>query len=270
MNNNKTEPKIKYALILGASSGFGAATARRMAGEGYHIFGVHLDRRATMPAVEQLIDELQSSNVEVHFYNINAADEEKRKNVVGDIREKIPPGNYLKLIMHSLAFGTLKPFLGDAPENSITRSNMIMTMDVMAHSLIYWVQELYWAGLIGYGSRIFAMTSHGSQNVVPFYGAVSAAKAALENHIRQLALELGDTGATANALKAGVTNTPALQKIPGHEAMIEAAQKRNPAGRLTTPEDVANTIAALSTADCQWINGEVIAVDNGESVMDKT
>ena len=160
--------------------------------------------------------------------------------------------------------------LDETPEKSISRSNMMMTMDVMAHSLVYWVQELYWADLLGHGSRIYAMTSHGSENVVPFYGAISAAKSALENHIRQLALELGGLGATAVALKAGVTNTPALQKIPGHQEMIDAATRRNPAGRLTTPEDVANIIAVLSTMDGQWINGEVIAVDNGESVMDKT
>ncbi|NIR49007.1 SDR family oxidoreductase, partial [candidate division KSB1 bacterium] len=135
-----------------------------------------------------------------------------------------------------------------------------------AHSLVYWVQELYWAKLLGFGSRIFAMTSHGSESVVPSYGAVSAAKSALENHIKQLALELGEIGVTANAIKAGVTDTPALQKIPGHQEMMKSAQSRNPSGRLTTPEDVANAIAALSTKDAQWINGGIIGVDYAESV----
>jgi enoyl-[acyl-carrier-protein] reductase (NADH) len=169
-----------------------------------------------------------------------------------------------------LAFGTLKPFIEDEKEKALNRSNVMMTMDVMAHSLVYWVQELYWAGLLGFGSRIFAMTSHGSENVVPFYGAVSAAKAALENHIKQLALELGKIGATANAIKAGVTDTPALQKIPGHQGMMKVALSRNPADRLTTPQDVANAISVLSGLDAQWINGGIIGVDFGESVIDIT
>ena len=143
-----------------------------------------------------------------------------------------------------------------------------MTLDVMAHSLVYWVQELFWAKLLGFGSRIFAMTSYGSHHVVPYYGAVSAAKAALESHIRQLAMELAPIGATANAIRAGVTNTPALQKIPAHAKMVHAAVERNPGRRLTTPEDVASALTALTSDDCQWINGDVISVDNGESVVD--
>ncbi|RMF59499.1 MAG: SDR family oxidoreductase [Calditrichaeota bacterium] len=269
MSSQPQEPTVKYALILGSSSGFGAATGLRLAREGYNIFGVHLDRKATMPQVEELMEKMRGYGSEVVFYNVNASDEEKRKEVVADIRQRIPEGNYIKMMLHSLAFGTLKPFIEKEPSKALTKANVVMTMDVMAHSLVYWTQELYWNNLLGFGSRIFAMTSHGSTTVVPYYGAVSAAKAALEAHIRQLALELGEIGATANAIKAGVTNTPALQKIPGHERMIEMATRKNPAGRLTTPEDVANAIAALCSMDAQWINGDVIAVDNGESVMDK-
>lgn len=258
----------KYALVLGCSSGFGAATAIRLAKEGYHIFGVHMDRKSTMYMVEEVTHEITKHGKKPKFFNSNAADERKRKEIVHKIREMIPGGEYLTVFMHSLAFGTLKHYLSDDRDLTINKKNMEMTLDVMAHSLVYWTQELYWANLLGHGSRVFAMTSYGSTNVVPYYGAVSAAKAALESHIRQLAMELAPIGATANALKAGVTNTPALQKIPGHEKMVHAAVERNPGRRLTKPEDLANAIAALSTSDCQWINGDVIAVDNGESVVD--
>ncbi len=268
MSQTKQEPEAKYALILGSSSGFGAATAIRLAREGYHIFGVHLDRRATMPIVEDVVSKIKEQGVEVVFYNANASDELKRKEIVEEIRAKIPQGVYVKVLLHSLAFGTLKPFIHPEAPSALNKGNIQMTLDVMAHSLVYWVQELFWHQLIGYGTRIFAMTSHGSNTAVPHYGAVSAAKAALEAHIRQLALELGEVGATANAIKAGVTDTPALRKIPGHERMIETALHRNPGNRLTTPEDIADVIALLSRPEAQWINGDVIAVDNAENVMD--
>jgi len=258
----------KSALILGCSSGFGGATAIRLAKDGYRIFGVHLDRKQTMYKVEEVKNEIKKYGKAPVFYNVNAAAAEKRKEVVHKIRQSIPESEYLTVFLHSLAFGTLKPFIADNPENVINQNNMDMTLDVMAHSLIYWAQELHWAKLLGYGTRIFAMTSYGSTHVVPYYGAVSAAKSALESHIRQLAMELAPLGVTANAIRGGVTNTPALQKIPGHEKMVHAAVERNPGRRLTTPEDVANAISVFSGEDCQWMNGNVIGVDNAESVVD--
>ena len=117
-------------------------------------------------------------------------------------------------------------------------------------------------------SRIFAMTSEGSTRVVPSYGVVSSAKAALESHVRQLAMELArkGTGATVNAIRAGVTDTPALRKIPEAQQMIEITLKRNPTGRMTTPQDVANAIVALSRPEAGFINGDVISVDGGEFI----
>ena len=69
-----------------------------------------------------------------------------------------------------------------------------MTQDVMANSLVYWVQDLWRGGFLEQGSKIYAMTSEGSTRVVPSYGVVSSAKAALESHIRQLAMELARQG----------------------------------------------------------------------------
>ena len=110
------------------------------------------------------------------------------------------------------------------------------------------------------------MTSSGSVAVWPSYGAVSAAKCALESHIRQLALELAPRGITANAIMAGVTRTPALEKIPGADEIAQRALRRNPSGRLTTPEDVAECLVALADARTHWMTGNVIRVDGGETI----
>lgn len=260
----------RWALILGASSGFGAATARELAKHGFHIAGVHLDRKATLPNVEQLVQELQKAGRKALFFNVNAADPEKRAEILTQLESSLkastPPGQ-IAVVMHSLAFGSLKPYIAADPKDALTKDQMDMTLDVMAHSLVYWVQDLFARKLIGPGSRIFAMTSSGGRRVWPTYGAVSAAKAALESHMRQLALELAPHGITANTIRAGVTNTPALRKIPGNEQMMEFAKLKNPHHRLTTPEDVAQAIATLSNSGTQWITGNVIGADGGEDII---
>ena len=103
-----------------------------------------------------------------------------------------------------------------------------MTLDVMASSLIYWTQDLFQAKLLQKGSQIFAMTSSGGHRQWKSYGAVSAAKASLESYCRQLALEFASHSIAVNAIQAGVTDTPALRKIPGNEKMIsKVLLKRN-------------------------------------------
>ena len=258
--------KGKWALILGASSGFGASTAKALAHAGMNIIGVHLDRRAGLPAIEQLVKDLQAMGAQALFFNVNAADPVKRQEVLDQVQPKLG-GAPLTVVMHSLAFGTLKPYLTPDPKDQLTKDQMEMTLDVMANSLVYWVQDLAARKLIGKGSRVFAMTSSGGTRVWPNYGAVSAAKAALESHVRQLAMELAAYGATANCIRAGVTDTPALRKIPGNEQMMEYAKLRNPYHRLTTTDDVAQCIAILANSGADWVTGNVIGADGGEDIV---
>lgn len=252
----------KWALILGASSGFGAAAALRLAQAGMNICGVHLDRRATMDQVESLKSKIKETGREVMFFNVNAADAEQRTIILNELSEKKVS---IHVLFHSLAFGALKPFISEDP---INQKQIEMTMDVMANSLVYWTQAVVQHKLFATGGRVYAMTSAGSSRVWKSYGAVSAAKCALESHIRQLSLELAPMKITANAICAGVTDTPALRKIPGNDVMIEMATNRNPYKRLTTPEDIANATVALSLPHMGWMTGNVLNIDGGEIISD--
>ena len=255
----------KWALVLGASSGFGGATSVALAKAGYGIVGVHFDLRSTLPNAVRVQDDVKAAGQEALFFNINAADPDKRVATLDAVREHLGDG-YMHVLMHSLAFGTLLPFINDDPKGRISQKQMDMTLDVMAHSLVYWAQDMATRRLLGKDSRIFAMTSSGSTRVIKSYGAVSAAKAALESHIRQLAFEMAPLGVTANAIRAGVTDTPALRRIPGGPELHQRAMDNNPSGRSTRPEDVATAIAVLAGKDLYWMTGNVIGIDGGEEL----
>lgn len=271
MTDETHDRRERWALILGASSGFGGATALALAREGYTIVGVHLDLRGTLAAANATRESIEATGVPVVFHNVNAADAEKRAAVVADIDARFAQRRadgvepFIAVFLHSLAFGTTLSYIGSAEgEKEVNQKQIEMTADVMAHSMVYWVRDLFRARLIAQGSRLFAMTSEGAVKVVPTYGPVSAAKAALESHVRQLALELIPHGITVNAIRAGVTDTPALRRIPGHEELIAFAQSRNPGGRMTRPEDVADAIVALASPKLHWMTGNTIGVDGGE------
>ncbi|MGQ9572352.1 MAG: enoyl-ACP reductase FabI [Dehalococcoidia bacterium] len=260
----------RWALILGASSGMGAATALELARNGMHIFGVHLDLRATLPNAQRVVAKIEEMGREAIFFNMNAADAKKRTQILDAIEERLKAEGELspvRVMLHSLAFGTLRSYVPENRKEAVSQAQMEMTLDVMAHSLVYWVQDMVYRGLLGRGSTVFAMTSSGSTRVWPEYGPVGCAKAALDYHVRHLAVELGARGIAVNAIRAGITDTPALRKIPGHEQMLAVAAARHPSGRITTTEDVARAIVALADERTAWMTGNIIGVDGGEDII---
>lgn len=253
----------RWCLILGASSGMGKAVALALAREGVNVVGVHLDTAEHQDSVDDLVSQLRGFGVDARFFNINAASASVRAGLVPQLAA-FTDGAGVSIVLHSLAFGSLGPFLVTDDRPAITVKQMDMTMNVMAHSLVYWVQDLFAAGLLPSGAKVFAMTSAGDCKVSPNYGAVSAAKCALESHVRQLAVELAPSGVAVNALRAGVTLTPSLRRIPEHEELVERARLANPHHRLTSPDDVAEAVVLLSRSDSSWLTGNVIGVDGGE------
>jgi NAD(P)-dependent dehydrogenase (short-subunit alcohol dehydrogenase family) len=253
----------RWALILGASSGFGAACSRALADAGFNIIGVHFDLKTTLPRAKQVKADIEEKGRKAIFFNKNVADDRNRTEIIEKVKEELK-NDSIECVLHSVAFGNLKPFIANKPEDAVDRKAMEMTIDVMANSLVYWTQDLVRAGLLKRGAKIFSMTSSGSHRVINGYGPVSAAKAALESHTRQLALELAPKGISINTFQAGVTDTPAFRMIPNHTRIKEHIMELHPDGRMTQPEDVANTLVALMDQRLDWITGTVIRVDGGE------
>jgi NAD(P)-dependent dehydrogenase (short-subunit alcohol dehydrogenase family) len=257
-----------WALIFGVSSGMGRGTARALAGAGCNIIGLHFDLSERQRQAEEVAEELRRLGVQAHFFNRNVAARQTREELIPVVRD-LTSGVGPRVVLHSVAYGSLTSLLptADGQEPGVTAKQLAMTVDVMGHSLAYWTQDLLKAALLPRGAKIFAMTSVGGTRVLPSYAPVSAAKAVLEAHVRQLAVELASRGVAVNAIRAGTVVTPALRRIPGSDRTIEHCREINPGGRLTEPEDVGEAIVALSATDSAWLTGNVIGVDGGEALV---
>ena len=252
----------EWVLLLGCSTGHGGATAERLAKDGYGIIGFHLDRGDVKKEAELLRQKISKINDDkVFFWNVNAASTDIMDEYIPKINE-ITKGQPIKLLLHSIAFGTTTNFFSDKP---VTQKQMDMTIHVMGNSLLYWTQKLFNNNLLGEGSRILGLTSEGNYLAMDGYGPVSVAKVAMEAIIRQIGWELGQYGITANSLQAGITPTRALTKITDNwKDWVEKTKKRNPMKRTTKPEDIASTISLLLRNEADFINCSIIYCDGGE------
>lgn len=130
--------KRNNALILGVSSGFGKATALELAKLGYNIYGVHLDLGSAKKRAEEFCEELKSLGIKANFFNMNAADADNRKQVTDILRSDFDKSNsYLGVFLHSIAFGTLGPFIHQDPEKQINQKRLEMSLNVMANSMLF-------------------------------------------------------------------------------------------------------------------------------------
>lgn len=254
-----------WAILLGGSNGLGLATAKKLSRHGYHIIVVHRDRRTQMDSIEKEFDDIRTQGVLFKSFNADALNSEKRAGLLREIKELLPSGHNIKVLVHSIAKGNLKPMYSGG-QTVLTNQDIRITFEAMALSLYDWVKELVDIKLFSEDARVISFTSEGNTKVMPGYGAVSVAKVALEALTRNIALEFAPIGIKANCIQAGVTETKSLAMIPGYENIVKNALARNPQGRLTTPEDVANAVYMLTTAEAKWITGTVIKVDGGESL----
>jgi NAD(P)-dependent dehydrogenase (short-subunit alcohol dehydrogenase family) len=308
----------EWGLILGGSSGFGLATAKKLARHGMNVAIVHRDRRGAMAGIEREFSSIRESGVELVAFNLDALSEQGRRTVLAELSARLGDSGRVRLLMHSIAYGNLKLLAPPDPraseratharallaaelgtsEESLGRAidkvfeqgeagdalselttppgydadslleeeDFARTVHSMGTSLATWAQELFSRRLFAEDARVVGMTSEGNELAWRGYAAVSAAKVALESVVRSLAVELGPFGIRANVVQAGVTDTPALRLIPGAAQMKARARRRNPLGRLTKPEDVADFICLLCTPEARWVNGALIRVDGGEHV----
>ena len=258
-----------WAVILGGSSGFGLATARLLAQEGMNLCIVHRDRRQRLAEIEGQFEDLRNFGIQVISFNSDALKPENRRTVLERLQDKLNQENgSVRLLLHAIAKGNLKRMVSETEgEQTLQNQDFVLTIQAMALSLYDWTQSLAEGRMFAKDARILGLTSAGNTKAWPYYAAVSAAKSTLEALVRSMALEFAPFGIRTNVIQAGITDTPSLRMIPGHEDLMEYAEKHNPFQRLTKPEDVAQVVYLLTRDEAAWINGALIPVDGGEKLV---
>jgi enoyl-[acyl-carrier protein] reductase I len=258
-----------WALILGGSSGIGLACAKELADHGMSLCVAHRDLRGAMARIEPDFEKIRATAPRFCAVNGNALEAAGRQRVLSVLREEMGGQGRIKLLLHSIAQGNLKPLLAarrEGPEPELEPEDLAATIEAMGTSLFTWVRDLHRENLFAPQASVLSFTSEGSSRSWPGYAAVSAAKAALESVSRSIAVEFGRQGIRCNVIQSGICDTPALRHIPGSERMKEFALSRHPLGRLTTPEDIAGFVYLMCQPEAAWVNGAVLCVDGGESI----
>lgn len=257
--------KNYWALILGGSSGLGLATANKLAKHGMNICIIHRNSRVQEETINSEFETIKAEGIQFKSYNVDAFKEEKRNEIISELKVLLGVEGKIRTLVHSVAKGNLKPMLDDE-KPTLKNDDFNLTINAMAISLYDWTKAVFDGQLFAEDSRIISFTSEGNTKAWKNYAAVSAAKVTLEAITRNIALEFAPFGIRANCIQAGVTDTASLRMIPGSEKIKEHSLMRNPFKRLTLPEDVANAVYLLCKDEARWINGCVIPVDGGEHI----
>ncbi len=251
-----------WAIILGGSSGFGLAAVEKLSRHGMNIAVLYRETSAAERALKEKLSGIAAAAaVTIDAYNVNALDAVSRESFIRQLAADPGKKHRVRLLLHSIARGNLKPLLG--PEN-LSTEDIRFTSYAMSTSLLDWARSLYEEELFCADARIIGLTSEGAHKYWEGYAAVSIAKASLESLVTYMAVELGKYGLKTNLIQAGITDTPSLKRIPGSDQLLELTAGRNPLGRVTKVEDIANAIYLLCTDEAAWINGSLLHVDGGE------
>jgi enoyl-[acyl-carrier protein] reductase III len=241
--------KGSSVFVTGGSRGIGKAIALRFAELGAARVAIGYLRNDR--AAEEAAEELRSAGAEPLLIRGNVSSE----RVLGEVAEAGP----WNVVVHSAATGVIRAALETEDKH------WDWTMNANAKAFLSLARAV--APTMPEGSSIIAISSLGSFRVLENYVLVGTSKAALEALVRYLAVELAKRGIRVNAVSGGVVETQALEHFPNREEMVEMASKRTPAGRMVTPEDIADAVVFLSSPGSEMVRGQTLIVDGGFSLL---
>jgi enoyl-[acyl-carrier protein] reductase III len=243
-------PEAQVAVVTGGSRGIGRAIALRLAGAGMHVVVNYYVNRE---AAEKTAAEVQARGVRACLVQADMKDPVQIGRLFQEVREQF---GGLDVLVSNAASGVFRT----AAELSAKHWDWMMDTHPRAFLLCAQRAASLMAGRRG---RMVAVSSIGSRRTIPLYGGMGAAKAALEAVTRYLAVEYAPHGIAVNAVSGGAVQTESWRQLAEVQSVLEDIGRRTPAGRIATPEDIADVVLFLCSPQAEMIRGQVIVVDGG-------
>ncbi|CAG1002442.1 enoyl-[acyl-carrier protein] reductase III [Anaerolineales bacterium] len=244
----------KIALVTGSGRGIGRAIALHFASHGADVVVNFFRNRA--PA-EETAQEIQKLGRRALLVKADVGDLDDLNRLFDEIEKEF---GGLDILVHNAASGYNRPAMEQKPKG------WEWTMNINARALLFAAQRAVPLMEKRGGGKIVSISSPGSGRVLPDYVVVGASKAALESLTRYLGVELITKKINVNAVSPGVVKTDALNyfaSMGNQDRILQEFVKQVPAGRLITPEEIAEVVAFLCTPAADMIVGQIIAVDGG-------
>ncbi|WP_030056532.1 MULTISPECIES: 3-oxoacyl-ACP reductase FabG [Streptomyces] len=252
MTEQSSTPRV--AVVTGAARGLGAATAVRLAADGYAVAVLDLDEAAG----KDTVDRITAAGGKALAVGADVSDAEQVQTavdrVVAELGTPVVLVNNAGVLRDNLLF-KMSESDWDTVMNVHLRGAFLMTRAVQKHMVD-----------AGFG-RIVNLSSSSAQGNRG-QANYSAAKAGLQGFTKTLAIELGKFGITANAVAPGfiatdMTAATAARVGMDFEDFKRAAASQIPVQRVGLPEDVAHTISFLASEGAGFVSGQVIYVAGG-------